>query len=1000
MLDESPTGLVLSHGEIEQYQPPGTEVGVFTVIDPWESPQYAFSLVSGEGDADNGLFTIDGDALRTAADFSSSAGSEFSIRVRATVLSGFWVEEIFTLTVKPNEAPTEIALTGNTVSEKQPPGIVIGTLAALDADRFDSHTFEFAAGEGDAGNEFFEIEGDLLRAAASFDHSQAASHTIRVRATDAGGLSVTQILSVTVLPNQPGDLDRFFRDGGSIDGPVRAVLQLVDGRILIGGEFTMIDGEPRGGIARLLADGSLDPAFAAGSGTDGAVHALAIQRDGKVVIAGDFTTVGGQPRNGVARLTEAGDLDASFTDPEVIGGAVYAVAVQRTGRVIIGGDFTSAAGGAAQNLARLNVDGTLDTSFGGGVEGANGAVRAIAIDWNGEFLVGGNFTSIHGRERRSLARFREDGALLPAGLTHPFIGAMEDLRILFDGKVLSSGGSSEPTLGKVIRLHPDGSLDLGFAGDLYGPGTVHSLSAQNDGTVLVGGSFTSLSGISRNRIARLTASGNVDPDFGNGLEGADGEVFAVAARPDGKILVAGAFSEINGFSQERLALLHGDGPVINQAPVDVRLTGEGVREGQPAGTRVGFLAAFDPDPWDAHTFALVPGQGHGDNGLFTIVGDELRTAVSFDFSEAESRSIRVRATDAAGLSVEKILTVNVLPDPSIQDVSLSNNTVVDGRPAGAVVGTLAGVGRDPSETYTFALAAGEGDDDNALFVIDGDNLATAVSLSRADSIVRFVRIRATNTHGYSLERTFTIFVEPHRPPSDILLSQNTISENAPPGTAVAILRAVDPVPENTHTFALVPGDGDAGNDVFAIEDNLMRTATELDFSFQSSHSIRIRATNEENLWIEKVFEIILEPNQPPTAVFLSGHRIGEGRPVGATVGMLSATDPDSNDVHSFALVSGAGDGGNAFYSISGHFLKTAAVFNTAIQSEYSVRIHASDSRGFSVEDVFIIRVTPAPLESQGPGNLDHSFDTAAVGITDDVNATAVQSDGKILVGGS
>ncbi|MBP1750267.1 MAG: hypothetical protein H6Q52_2806 [Deltaproteobacteria bacterium] len=140
------------------------------------------------------------------------------------------------------------------------------------------------------------------------------------------------------------------------------VPQKDNGKILIGGWFTTIGGVTRNRIARLNADGSLDTTF--NPNASDRVWYIALQADGKMVIGGDFTTIGGVTRNRIARLNADGSLDTTF-NPNV-NDSVDSIALQEDGKVLIGGKFTSVGGVTRNNIARLNADGSLDTAWSSG----------------------------------------------------------------------------------------------------------------------------------------------------------------------------------------------------------------------------------------------------------------------------------------------------------------------------------------------------------------------------------------------------------------------------------------------------------------------------------------------------------------------------------------------------------------------------------------------------------------------------------------------------------
>ena len=155
---------------------------------------------------------------------------------------------------------------------------------------------------------------------------------------------------------------------------------------MIYGYFRNYNGQPRGGIAGLNADGSLNNSFTnvtAMAGWPGMVYSLAAQSDGKILIGGDFNGVGGKYRGGFARLNPNGSLDTSFKGG--VDGIVRSVAVQADGKILLGGDFGQCNGFACTSLARLNPDSSLDTAFKPAV--VNGAsamsrlTRCAVIQW-------------------------------------------------------------------------------------------------------------------------------------------------------------------------------------------------------------------------------------------------------------------------------------------------------------------------------------------------------------------------------------------------------------------------------------------------------------------------------------------------------------------------------------------------------------------------------------------------------------------------------------------
>lgn len=161
------------------------------------------------------------------------------------------------------------------------------------------------------------------------------------------------------------------------------------------------------------------PGFGKGEGVNGTVLALIVQKDGKIVIGGSFTAVNGVPRQNLARLNADGSLDAAFIPQAVDGpnGPVAALALLPDGSILAGGDFSTAGNLVRTDLVKFKADGTADAEFGkveGGIA-TNGSVSALIALSDGSIVVGGSFTMFYGQPRRSIARLNPDGTVAAAG---------------------------------------------------------------------------------------------------------------------------------------------------------------------------------------------------------------------------------------------------------------------------------------------------------------------------------------------------------------------------------------------------------------------------------------------------------------------------------------------------------------------------------------------------------------------------------------------------------
>ena len=318
-----------------------------------------------------------------------------------------------------------------------------------------------------------------------------------------------------------------------------------DGKILLGGYFSTLGGQTHNYLGRLLPDGNVDATFT--NGTDYIVYSIAVQPDGRTLLGGDFGVLGGQNRSRIGRLNADGTVDTNFNPGA--SSTVYSLAVQPDGKILLGGGFYSLAGQTRSYIGRLNSDGSLDTNFN---LGCNSTVYTVALQPDGKILVGGYFSSLGGQTRNYLGRVNSDGSLDTSFNPNPD-SVVYSLAVQPDGKIVVGGGFS--ALGgrmrtRLARLLPDGTAETSF-----NPGadsTVYSLTLQADGKILVGGGFYTLAGQTRNFLGRLEANGNLDATFN---PGPNSTVYALGVQADGRVLAAGTFSSLGGQSRGRFGRL-------------------------------------------------------------------------------------------------------------------------------------------------------------------------------------------------------------------------------------------------------------------------------------------------------------------------------------------------------------------------------------------------------------------------------------------------------------
>ena len=293
----------------------------------------------------------------------------------------------------------------------------------------------------------------------------------------------------------------------SVDGLISSSIMQLDGKLIIGGDFSAYNGQACIDIVRLNLDGSIDPSFTSPFDSPYcSISFLVLQFDGKIL-------VGGSLFNGksLVRLNSDGTIDPTFIttyEPPML---FNTCTLQSDGKLVL-------SSGYAPHIFRLNSDGSTDNSFQAKSNSlTSGNIVAIAVQSDKKIIIGGFFSLYDGR-KTGFARLNEDGSVdetFRVGNNPIPNQGVWALSIQPDGRILVAGSFNVfngTTTGSLTRLNRDGSIDLTFAvGKVWS--SVKSVKYQPDGKILIGGDFTSYAGVARYKIARLNFDGSLDLSF-------------------------------------------------------------------------------------------------------------------------------------------------------------------------------------------------------------------------------------------------------------------------------------------------------------------------------------------------------------------------------------------------------------------------------------------------------------------------------------------------------
>jgi len=425
----------------------------------------------------------------------------------------------------------------------------------------------------------------------------------------------------------------------------------------------------------------------------------------------------------------------------------------------------------------------------------------------------------------------------------------------------------------------------------------------------------------------------------------------------------------------------------NNPPTNIGLSATAVAENQPAGTVVGNFSTTDPDAGDSFTYTLVTGTGSADNGSFTIAGNQLKTASSFDFEAKSSYTIRIRSTDQGGLYFEKTFTIGVndvaegdLDDQIVEALPVPISDVVTGRIDPGTDVDLVGFTVAAGERVMFDIDRPGGSSlDSYIRLFDGSGLQLAFnddSLAspapgESGSVESFLDhtfavagmyylgvsaypnsnynpvtgdgdAAGTSTGDYSLNLTRVADVNNAPTANNATFA---IAENRPSGHVVGTDVATDPDAGQTLTYAITAGN--TGN-VFAINTGtgqITVASPTLNFEGINQYNLTVQATDNGTPALSDTATVtinITNLNEAPMFLAPTTFTISENRPVGQFVGDVNTSDPEGNTV-TYSIVGGDPNTQFAINSATGVITVAKATINYEATPQFLLSVKAQDN---------------------------------------------------------
>ena len=888
-----PTDIILSSTRIDENESANTQVGLFSTTDDDAGETFTYALVAGEGSANNDDFLISNNELLSNTIFNYEVKSTYSIRVKVTDSKGGVFEKAFTIQVNDVNDPPFSLGLSNSNLEENS---VLGTVVGI-----------LSSGDIDV------VDNHTYTFVAGTGDADNASFTISgsdLKINTAVNFEQKNTYSVRVRTTDSGG--GFFEEDFTINildvNEAPSQLSLSNSQVPENSPFLTEVGQ----LSTTDQDANESHTYSfVGEDNDNASFVL----DGNILKVFDETNFEEKPVFVIKIRTEDKDgaiLDRQFTI-NIVDANDAPTAMQLSELTI---DENQAAGTVVGIFTTSDQD--LNDNH------AYALVAGIGSDDNAAFdipnaedrLVAEGVLDFETKSRYKIRVRSDDGNG----------GSIERAYVILVNDTNDDPTALRITNNQILETAPIGSAIGRFITTDEDNGDIHAY-------------------------ALVSGEGDVD---NNAFIIVDGELFntnMLDFETQESYQIRVRTTDTGGGSFEEQFTIN----IIdaNDVPDKINLSNNSLNENDETIPAIGTLSTVDADAGESFTYII---DQVFDNEFFFIEGNTLKPVKALDFEEQIFYTLQITSIDKDNASVTQQFVIQVLDqNDAPSDITLDNLSIAENLDAGALVAEITTSDQDVGDEHTYVLI--EDVADNDAFLIENNQLKTAVTLDFETQESYKIKIQVEDSDDGIFEKSFVILVEDQNDgPTGILLSNNRIDENKAKGTLVGKLIVEDIDGDDRGYVYSFTGDG-FDNDHFELDGNQLLSSTVFNYEAEANYEILVRATDVTGAFIQDTFKInVIDANDVPESVSLSNAALDENLPSSTTIGIFTTSDQDLDDQFVYEIETGLDAD---MFVIEDDQLRTNTSFDFEAKKFYSIKVSSTDLAGGRAEATFVIEINDA-----------------------------------------